>query len=366
MRVCRVPPTALACLLLAACATSDKRVVPVSDDGATTRVYVVPELTTRTVDAFTPFPAVFSTVGAFASLPGYFAGLGLDAVIGIVRYQKQARVRAALNAAFPVDDFEQHFLGIINPLPEVAGADLRVRSAEGFDGATWEFAGNLVTAAGADAVISLQGAYRMTPAKDQLVVTILMHNYRARQTGGRADVRPAKLHLTRRYTYMSPQHALEKRAFRPGEKAALAADIRARYDADLVAFDDPQALAKARDAELADLESADTVPEYLQLSQTWTQDRGRTYLAQAAEHLRYMVETDWHGGEFGADPSAVEWISVSRGNGRMQAVEAVRLEATATHAIMRSLDFGHLYAIPLTSASAQPSDIPRPSPRRRK
>lgn len=60
--------------------------------------------------------------------------------------------------------------------PPVAGAELEIRSLGTFDGPMWDAAARRMSAADADAYIAVDSAYRLTPDRDQLVVTVLMRS----------------------------------------------------------------------------------------------------------------------------------------------------------------------------------------------
>ena len=333
-------------MLATACTVMEGTAIPRPEGDARLTVTVAPVLPAGNVSTNYVPSTFFQNAGALSGLPGLFIGVGLDVVVSSVRYSQHAWLRESLAASFEDVDFEQHFIGILDPLPTVSFANLQLAEPTEGGRAYFKIAGDVIRRSPVDAVVVLDPAYRMSPDRDYLAVTILQYSYRRRVKFRRSRDKPTVRHSIRRYTYLSPRHPLEPRPLSDEERAAMEADIRARYEFETDDPRDREALAKARDEALEYLEGLEKAPRELLFAETWTADRVQTYLAQASANLRVMLQMDWDDADAPIGTSGSETITVLRGEGPEKRIKAVPIGETSTHVIMRSQQYDNLYAVP--------------------
>lgn len=152
-------------------------------------------------------------------------------------------------------------------------------------------AGEVMDRSDVDAVILLTASYAMTPGLDQLRADIEQKVYR------KSDRKPGKnpsSKKTRFFSYLSPKHALNYRAFNDGEKEALMAELNARWDRLVAAQpDDAEKLEEERAEAIKDLNEAEEIPEAVAIREAWSTQLLTTYLDQAVDHLTHMLQADW-------------------------------------------------------------------------
>ena len=343
----RIVAAAVLATLLSACASKPTGVIPRPEGDARLAVTVVPVRPLNIVDANFTASSFFGTAGAITSgIPGLVVGSGIDALVTLVRYSREERFLQALDRTFEGVDVERHFLGMLEPLPELPFADFRMAESSERGRMQWNIARDVMLRSKADAVVVMDAAYRMSPNKDRFVVTLLQYSYRRRNESSRMEAKPTIRHAIRRYTYMSPARPIVPRLLTEAERTKMKADIQARYEREAGDAEDREALAKARDAAFEELDALEDAPLDLLFSETWTPALVREYLAEASEHLGMMLQLDWEALDAPIDMDASRLVTVMTGNSPPQRVRAVRVAETPTHLIMRSAQFGNLYAVP--------------------
>ena len=350
MSACRFPVLrvlflAVTAATLSACVARPKPVIP-SVEAGTTDVVVVPLMERDAVAIdFDPDP-FFALLGSVVPPVGIGVGAGLDGALSMVHQRRVRRASETVLAAFGGRHTAGHFLELIEPL-RGARRDADVTLSEmRYGGNREQIARDVLTESGADAVVIVDAAYRISETGNQFIVTLLQRTFTPGRRYGSSQRVMQSEHTVRRYTYLSPKHALVRRPFRPGEKARYRDEIVASYAEALENAKDPKALLAARDEELAEFDATDTVPVEVAVAEIWTPGRIDTYFTQAREHLREMLVLDWRNESAPPDLDALESIRVVPGKGKAVRVTVYPIRETDTHRIVRDGYYGNMYAIP--------------------
>jgi len=281
---------AFALLALTGCAGNYKPTFQHAADAEPVTVYVAPVLNQEemTVQIVT---ADSSAATAQYGLIGALVGSVIDSAVNNSRAKKAERraevlrdisadydfIGTAKQTAINVGNHERwKILAIDDPISTDKAAAI---AAELFDNSD------------ADAIALLSANYALTPTMDQVRADIDQTIYlRADYTPGKR----ARADSSRTLSYFSPYHPLDYREFAAGEKAAMKDALQAEYDVMLTRQpDDADELKKTLDAEIKDLDEAETIPDHVAIRETWTAPLLRGYLTQSVDHLAYMLQIDW-------------------------------------------------------------------------
>lgn len=187
-------------------------------------------------------------------------------------------VEAAHKTALNIDDHERfNIISVNSPTTSVGWDDL---------------ANNAFDSGEADAIAVLDFDFALTPTANQVRVNVDQRIY-LRSTEKKSD-RNRKPESMRSFTYFSPAQAIVDRPFKDGEKEELLEYLRSDYEERLAAHpEEKDDLEKAMQAEIEDLEKAETIPENLALLETWTTEQLTRYLDQSITHIAFMLHHDW-------------------------------------------------------------------------
>lgn len=187
-------------------------------------------------------------------------------------------VEAAHKTTLNIDDHERFDVVTVN----------RPTTSVGWD----DLANNAFESGEADAVAVLDFDFALTPTANQVRVNVDQRIY-LRSTEKKSD-RNRKPESMRSFTYFSPAQAIVNRPFRDGEKEELLEFLRSDYKERLAAHpEEKDDLEKSMQAEIEDLEKAETIPENLALLETWTTEQLTRYLDQSITHIAFMLHHDW-------------------------------------------------------------------------
>lgn len=155
-----------------------------------------------------------------------------------------------------------------------------------------EAVGQIFADSDVDTVMVLSGTYQLTPTVDQVSVWIHQQVFpRARLVDGKRPTPSGSRYLV----YQSPLHAPVYRPFADGEKELLKAAIERQYEqAIATGSEDEETLRKALASELEEIDAATEITEEIAIAETWTSELLTTYLDEAKNHLRFMLEHDWN------------------------------------------------------------------------
>lgn len=187
-------------------------------------------------------------------------------------------VEAAHKTTLNIDDDERfNVISVNSPTTSVGWDDL---------------ANNAFDSGEADAIAVLDFDFALTPTANQVRVNVDQRIY-LRSTEKKSD-RNRKPESVRSFTYFSPAQAIADRPFKDGEKEELLEYLRSDYEERLAAHpEEKDDLEKSMQAEIEDLEKAETIPENLALLETWTTEQLTRYLDQSITHIAFMLHHDW-------------------------------------------------------------------------
>lgn len=337
----RIAPLVLV-ILLAGCASTREPSFGEASADAPVRLHVIPVLEQEELAVQV---IVANSAGATAQYGaiGGLLGAIIDSSINNSRARKAERKAEVLREASADLPLLDSFAAATDLPSEGVGwrivsvADISGRASR-TDAVSRAFADD-----GLDEVVVLAGRYEMVPELDQFALRVDQTFYE-RSPSKRSGF---EVRARRSFTYLSPMHPVVERAFRPGEREALAATLREEYEQALEASGaDEDALRKALAEELEDLEEADSVPESVAIAEAWTSERLTRYFGQAERHIARMIAFDWNERSFPelSNPELDRYM-ITNALGTRTSQRGRRIEALDDNVIYRARDTS-LHSVP--------------------